>query len=84
MDEKFIRKINRQLRGIKIMLGFFTILLLAMLAIMAFIAWKVVTFTHSVNTKITNIEKTTQQKLDIKGQLCDGTASNAITSQFCQ
>lgn len=84
MDEKFVRKINRQLRGIKVMLGFFMILLLGMLAILGFIAWKVVTFTQSVNTKINNIEHTTQQKLDIKSQLCDGTSSNAITNQFCQ
>lgn len=84
MDEKLLRKVNRQLRGIKIMLGFFALLLIATLAIMAFVAWKVVTFTHSVNTKITNIENTTQQKLDIKGQLCDGTSQNAITDQFCK
>jgi cell division protein FtsL len=84
MDEKLLRRINRQLRGIKVMLGFFALLLIVMLAIMAFVAWKVVTFTHSVNTKISNIEQTTQQKLDIKKQLCDGTTSNAITNQFCQ
>ncbi|HET8709519.1 MAG TPA: hypothetical protein VFL85_04545 [Candidatus Saccharimonadales bacterium] len=84
MDEKLLKRINRQLRGIKIMLGFFALLLIVILAIMAFTAWKVVTFTHSVNTKITNIEKTTQQKLDIKGQLCEGTTRNAITNQFCQ
>jgi cell division protein FtsL len=83
MDEKVIRKINRQLRGIRLMLGFFMILFLAMIGILGFMAWKVLTFTHDVNAKITNIETTTQQKLDLKSQLCDGTNQNALTSQIC-
>jgi predicted PurR-regulated permease PerM len=83
MDEKVLRKINRQLRAIKIMLGFFSLFILAMLLILGFIAWKVVTFTQDVDNKITNIENTTQQKLDIKGQLCDGASQNTITDQFC-
>jgi uncharacterized iron-regulated membrane protein len=83
MDEKLARKINRQLRAIKFMLGLFSLLIFSMLAILGLIAWKVVTFTNGVNTKITNIENTTQQKLDVKSQLCNGTAKNAITSQFC-
>jgi predicted PurR-regulated permease PerM len=84
MDEKLARKINRQLRAIKVILGFFTLLMVSTLVILGFIAWKVVTFTQSVNNKITNIENTTQQKLDIKSQLCDGTSANVVTSQFCQ
>ena len=83
MDEKLARKINRQLRAIKVMLGFFTLLMITTLVILGFIAWKVVTFTQSVNNKITNIENSTQQKLDIKSQLCNGTSPNAITDQFC-
>ncbi|MEO6513253.1 MAG: hypothetical protein ABIR37_01080 [Candidatus Saccharimonadales bacterium] len=83
MDEKLARKINRQLRAIKVMLGFFTLLMITTLVILGFIAWKVVTFTHDVNTKITNIETSTQQKLDIKSQLCDNADQNALTSSFC-
>lgn len=83
MDEKLARKINRQLRAIKVMLGFFTLLMITTLVILGFIAWKVVTFTHEVNNKITKIENSTTQKLDIKSQLCNGTSSNAITDQFC-
>jgi predicted PurR-regulated permease PerM len=83
MDEKLARKINRQLRAIKVMLGFFTLLMVTTLVILGFIAWKVVSFTQSVNNKITNIEQTTQQKLDIKSQLCDNADQNALTSSFC-
>ena len=83
MDEKMMRKINRQLRGIKVMLGFFTLLFVSMILILGFIAWKVVTFTSEVNNKITNIEHTTQQKLDIKSELCEGASQYTITDQFC-
>ena len=83
MDEKLARKINRQLRAIKVMLGFFTLLMVTTLVILGFIAWKVVSFTQSVNNKITNIEQTTQQKLDIKSQLCDNADQNALTNSFC-
>lgn len=84
IDDKLLRRINRQLRGIKVMLGFFFLLIVAMLAILGFIAYKVVTFTQEVNTKITNIENTTSQKIDVKSQLCDGSSgSSVLLKQFC-
>lgn len=85
IDDKLLKRINRQLRGIKIILTLFFLLILAMLAILGFIAYKVVTFTHDVNTKITNIENTTSQKIDIKSQLCNDTvSSNTLVKQLCQ
>ena len=83
MDEKLARKINRQLRAIKVMLAFFTLLMVSTLIILGFIAWRVMTFTHDVNTKITNIETSTQEKLDIKSQLCDNANQNTLTNAFC-
>jgi cell division protein FtsL len=82
IDDKLLRRINRQLRGIKIMLTLFFLMIVAMLAILGFIAYKVVTFTHDVNTKITNIENTTSQKIDIKSQLCQD-ATGAVAQQLC-
>lgn len=82
IDDKQLRRINRQLRGIKIMLTLFFLMIVAMLAILGFIAYKVVTFTHDVNTKITNIENTTSQKIDIKSQLCQD-ATGVVAQQLC-
>ncbi len=82
IDDKFLKRINRQLRAIKVMLGFFFLLIVAMLAILGFIAYKVVTFTHDVNTKITNIENTTSQKIDVKSQLCQN-ATGMVAQQLC-
>lgn len=83
MDEKLARKINRQLRGIKIMLGFFFLMSLAMLLILGFIAFKVISFTRTVDSKINNIEQSTSQKLDVKSQLCSANNSTKLLEQFC-
>lgn len=83
MDEKLIRKINRQLRAIKFMLGFFMLMVLGMIAILGFLAYNVVSFTQNVENKVTNIENKTEQKLDIKSQLCDEPNKNSITNAFC-
>jgi len=83
MDEKLARKINRNLRGIKVMLGFLMFTIFGMLAILGFLAWTVLTFTQKIESKVTDIQNTTQQKLDIKSQLCTDANKNALTSQFC-
>jgi predicted PurR-regulated permease PerM len=82
IDEKLLKRINRQLRTIRIMLGFFTLVTLAVLAIWIFIAYKLVTFTHNIDNKVTNIQNSTNQKLDIKSQLCSDTTSS-LAKQFC-
>ncbi len=82
IDEKLLKRINRQLRGIRIMLGLFFLMFIGMLAILGFIAFKVITFTQEVNTKIQNIQQTTQEQLDVKSQLCDNTSSY-LTAQLC-
>jgi cell division protein FtsL len=82
IDEKFLKRINRQLRAIKVMLGFFTLVMLAVLVIWIFIAYKLVTFTHNIDNKVTNIQNTTSQKLDVKSQLCADT-TNPFAQQLC-
>lgn len=84
LDDKLLKRINRQLRAIKVMLGFFTLVTLAVLAIWIFIAYKLVTFTQNIDNKVTNIQNTTTQKLDVKSQLCgDTTGSSALVKQLC-
>jgi cell division protein FtsL len=82
IDEKFLKRINRQLRTIKVMLGFFTLVMLAVLVIWIFIAYKLVTFTHNIDNKVTNIQNTTSQKLDVKSQLCND-ATSTLAKQLC-
>jgi hypothetical protein len=82
IDEKLLKKINRSLRTIKVMLGLFLLTILALLATLGFIAYKVATFTHDVNEKVTNIQNSTTQQLDIKAQLCADNTST-IAKQLC-
>jgi cell division protein FtsL len=82
IDEKQIKKLNRQLRAIRYMLTVFFLMLAAMLIIVGYIAYKVITFTNEVNNKVTNIENSTTQKLDIKSQLCADQTSS-LARQFC-
>ena len=70
MDEQLLKSVSRQLRAIKIMLGLFFVVLLLMFVVLGFMAYKVIVFTHDVNTKITNFENTTSQSFNIKNQLC--------------
>lgn len=83
-DRQLLLKVTRQLRAIRFMLTFFFILFLVMLAIIGFIAYKVVTFTQQVNTKIENIQNSMTEKLDIKSQLCADADANALVRQFCE
>ncbi|HEX8182981.1 MAG TPA: hypothetical protein VF575_05275 [Candidatus Saccharimonadales bacterium] len=71
MDEQLLRSVQRQLRAIKIMLGFFFVMILAMLAILGFITYKVVTFTQDITNKVTNIQDQTKQSLNLKSQVCE-------------
>lgn len=87
MDDQLLRSVQRQLRTIKFLLSFFFLMLLAMIAILGFIAYKVVTFTQDVQTKINNIETKTSQNIDLKGQLCSNASVKSLlgsSSGICQ
>lgn len=83
IDEKLLKKINRQLRTIKIIMSFFSLLIICMFLLLGFIAYKVVSFTRDAETKITNIQTKAEQSIDLKSQLCSS-GSNIITEQVCQ
>ncbi|HEX8227286.1 MAG TPA: hypothetical protein VF572_05455 [Candidatus Saccharimonadales bacterium] len=81
MDEQLLRsvdKLQRQLRGIKIMLGIFFFMIIAMLAILGFLAYKVITFTQDVTSRINSIQDQTRQSLDLKSKVCDNKSLTQI------
>jgi hypothetical protein len=81
MDEKAVKKLNRQLRAIKSMLFFFSILMVVSLVILGFLAWKVLTFTNDVNNKIDSFQQTTEQNLNFKNQLCNDDTVGSFLKQ---
>jgi len=80
--EKTLRKVNRQLRAIKVMMSFYTLLIVGMFLLLGFIAFKVVSFTRDAETKITNLQTKAEQSLDFKSQLCSG-STNIVTKEVC-
>ena len=81
MDQQLLQealvRLSRQLHTIKWLLGFFFVLFIAMLAILGFMTYKVITFTHDINNRINSFESKTTQSLDLKSQLC---SSKTLTS----
>jgi hypothetical protein len=65
------------------MLGVFSLLLIAMFVTLGFIAWHVVTFTRSVESKVTSIQHITEQKLNLPSQLCATPLSSYLGSTAC-
>ena len=70
-DAKLIRSLTRQLRTIKLMLGFFFVLFVVVIAMLGYMTYKVITFTNDVTTKITNFQNQTTESLNVKKQICD-------------
>jgi hypothetical protein len=87
IDAQLLRSVNRQLKAIKYMLGFFFVLLIATLAVLGYVTYKVVTFTQDITTKINNFETKTTEQLDLRKQLCDSnTLRNFLQdkSEYCK
>lgn len=83
VDDKLLRQIRRQLRTIKLMLAFFTILILIMFAMLGYIAYRAEHFEKQANQKITNIENKAKQTLNPKQQYCNNTPSY-LSKSLCQ
>ena len=84
MDDKLLRKVHRQLRAIKLMLGFFSLIVIVMVLLLGYLAYKVVTFTHNIDNKVTNIQNTTSQKLDVEKNLCNNSSISNYLANTCK
>ncbi len=71
MDEALLRQLTRQLKLLNFWITFFGVLFLIGFIVLGILIYKVVSFTHSAETKITNLQQTTSQTLDVQKQLCD-------------
>lgn len=69
-DREAIDRLNKSLRTIKVLLGFFALMLIATLAMVGYVTYKVVTFTRDVNNKIDKFQSQAAETLDVKSQLC--------------
>ncbi|HSH55959.1 MAG TPA: hypothetical protein VK983_03975 [Candidatus Limnocylindrales bacterium] len=78
MDEVLARQLLKQLRFIKRLLLFFTLLFIASMVVVGIVLFKVVTFVNDTSQKINNLQQQAGQTIDIQGQLCDNPTVTAL------
>lgn len=89
MEDKIARKVLRQLRVIKFLLGFFALLLIAFMAAFAFVVWQAYSYVQTVNTKINNFETSitnvtdSTKQLDLKKQACQDKTMRQLLGSQC-
>lgn len=70
MDELLLKQLIRQLKVMNIWISIFGSLILAVLVIMGFLVYKVVTFVNDTNQMVETITTQTKESLDFKGKVC--------------
>ena len=78
MDEILLKQLVRQLKIINFYIAMFGFLFLATLIVVAVLVFKMVTFVHSTEQKISDIQSKTSSTLDLKQQACDNKSFSAI------
>jgi hypothetical protein len=78
MDEDLQRQILQQLKVIKFWLSFFGLLLIATLAIMGYLAFRVLAFMHDTTNRIESFQRTAQENLNFRDKVCSDTTASRI------
>ncbi len=87
MDEALARQLLRQMKIIKRLLTFFTLLFIASLIAGGIVLYKVVTFVNQTSKQINDFQQAAGQNVDLKGQLCNNPSITAYLpdkSTLCQ
>jgi hypothetical protein len=70
MDEQLLRQLTRQLKIMNIWISIFGTLILAVLIVLGYFVFKIVTFVNTTNQKIENLTTQTKETLDFKSKVC--------------
>lgn len=76
MDEALLRQLTRQLKILNFWITVVGSLILITLVIAIVLLIKVVTFVHNTQDQISNLQRKTQQTLDVRQKLCN---SNSVS-----
>lgn len=81
IDEKLLRKINRQLKAVKLWLGFFGIIMIIGFAGIGYFVFQAVQIINDTKQAVTDIQEQASDIVDVKGSVCE----NRIfaNSDFC-
>lgn len=83
-DTRRLDGLRRQLASVKRWLVLLSLLWVLTVAALGYIAWRAVTFTQRAETKITTLQQTANQKLDLRRQFCQKPYKNTLVSQLCE
>lgn len=70
MNEQLTRQLVRQLKIINFWITLFGSIIVITLLILGYLVFKVVTFVHSTEQKVSDLQKKTTQSLNVKDDLC--------------
>ena len=70
MNEELTRQLVRQLKVINFWITLFGSLIVATLLVLGFLVFRVFTFVHSTEQKVTDLRNKTTQTLNVKDDLC--------------
>jgi len=70
MDDIVAKQLIRQLKIMNLWISIFGTLILAVLLVLGYLVFKVVTFVHDTNEKIETISTQTRESLDFKSKVC--------------
>ena len=78
MDEALTKQLVKQLKILNFWIRLFGILVLATLAILGFMLYKIVTFVHETEQKVSDLQQKTTQTLDVQRRFCNSKTGTAL------
>lgn len=82
MNEQLTRQLIRQLKIINFWITLFGSIIVITLLILGFLVFKVVTFVHDTQQKVSDLQQKTAQTLNVKDDLCKN--SLLSSSGYCK
>ena len=70
MDEVLARQLTRQLKLLNFWITTLAVVMLVGFLILGYLIFKVITFTHDITDKFTDLQQKTSQTLDVQKKLC--------------
>lgn len=71
VEQQELHKILKQLKILNFWITFFGASIIITMAIIGFLAFKLVTFVQNTNNQLTTLQQNTKETLDVKSQACE-------------
>lgn len=78
MDDALTKQLVKQLKILNFWIRLFGVLVLITLAILGFMLYKIVTFVHDTEQKVSDLQQKTTQTLDVQRRLCNSRTGTTL------